>query len=809
MTNGFAFAADGPPSLLLPTLSISSTNPTCGKSNGSIVASAAGGTAPYTFRLNTNAPQTSGIFTRLGPGSYSVTVTDAANQTATVAVVLTNQFTPPTGVTTQFTRPSGCTTEDATLTLTGVGGTPPYNYSIDRTNFQASNVFTNLSAGAYICAVTDANGCQNPYLWWNTTNVPENCIIRQNGQNRSYTCGPFRSWLGLLNVSGGTPPYQYSLNGINFQANSDFYPLPGGLYTVTVKDATGALMKFSVALYDECNPLFSVAALTQPANCGLPNGSITVSATEGTAPYQYSLDGVNFQAPGQFTGLTAGTYTVTVKDANNLVSSKLVIVTASCLVLNATPNSSTCGNPNGSINVQVSGGTAPYRYSTDGVNFQTINILSGLASGLYTVTVKDAAGGTGTLQVTVGDIAGPVLVSLEAAPTGCSGASGSVAVTAQSGTPPLQYSLNGGPYQTGGIFPNLPAGNYRITVKDARGCLNTDTVSVTVTNDIAVDAGNDATICEGGKTLLAATSNASLFSWSPATGLGNSATLQPGASPAVTTTYVLTATQGACSRKDSVIVTVNKAPVATTGGDTTICFGKNLALRGGGGLTYSWSPTNYLDDPLSSLPLFTPPAKGTFSYTLQVKDAFGCSSLNAPASSITVIAPLVNAGRDTVIAANHPFQLTADDPGGAGFVDYDWSPSTGLNNPNARTPVATVNQDVVFTVKATTAAGCVATDFIRIKVYKGIEIYVPTAFTPNGDGRNDVLMAVPVGIKQFRLFSVFNRWGETVFQTNDPATGWNGKFGGVPQNGVFVWIAEGVDYSGNTVKRRGSVVLIR
>ena len=808
LINGFVFAVDN--TLQLPTLSINSSNPNCGKNNGNIIASATQGIAPYTFQLNQGPPQTSGIFTRLGPGTYTITVTDAINQTSTASVTLANMFTPPTGVTAQYTLPSDCITDDATMTLTGNGGTPPYTFSIDRTNFQESNIFNNLGAGAYIIAVKDANGCMDPYLWWNTTKIPQSCsVMNTNGQNRSYHCSPFSSWLGLLEVTGGAAPYQYSLDGVNFQTNKDFYPLPAGLYTITVKDATGSLMKYSVAINDPCNPTPDISTLSQSANCGTSNGAIIASGSEGIAPYQYSIDGVNYQASGQFTGLSEGTYTITVKDANDQTSSKLVIVKASCLVLNATAISSTCNKPNGSISVQVSGGVPPYQYSADGIRYQASNILSNLSPGPYTVKVKDAAGGNGEFLIAVNNISGPVLHSIDATPTGCSGSTGAISAMVQGGTSPLQYSLNEGAYQSSSSFTKLSSGEYRLSVKDANGCLITNSVSVALNNDVVVDAGENVTICEGEKASLHATSNASTFSWTPTIGLSNATSSKQSVAPSITTTYTITAIQGACMRTDSVVVIVNKAPIATTAGDTSICLGNNLILSGSGGLTYVWSPANYLNDPSLPSPLFVSKLKGTFTYSLQVKDAAGCSSLNKAVSNVTVISPRIDVGRDTTIAANHPFQLTPTDPGSVGFIHYAWSPSDGLSNANTKAPIAILVQDATYTLTATTASGCVAMDAIQLKVYKGIDIYVPTAFTPNNDGRNDLLKAIPVGIKEFKIFSVFNRWGELVFQTTNPTKGWNGKVNGLLQPGVYVWYSEGIDYFGNRVRRKGTCALIQ
>jgi gliding motility-associated-like protein len=115
-----------------------------------------------------------------------------------------------------------------------------------------------------------------------------------------------------------------------------------------------------------------------------------------------------------------------------------------------------------------------------------------------------------------------------------------------------------------------------------------------------------------------------------------------------------------------------------------------------------------------------------------------------------------------------------------------------------------------YTLTATTGSGCKGVDEVNVKVYKGPEIYVPTAFTPNNDGLNDILKAIPVGIKEFRYFVVYNRWGQRVFYTNDANKGWDGKLSGTEQgNDSFIWMAEGVDDGGNKVVRKGTVVIVR
>ena len=113
-------------------------------------------------------------------------------------------------------------------------------------------------------------------------------------------------------------------------------------------------------------------------------------------------------------------------------------------------------------------------------------------------------------------------------------------------------------------------------------------------------------------------------------------------------------------------------------------------------------------------------------------------------------------------------------------------------------------------VTATTPQKCAGTAVINVKVYQGPEIYVPTAFTPGGDGLNDILKAISVGMKEFHYFRIYNRWGQLVFITSNPRIGWDGKIKGIPQgSATYVWIAEAVDYKDNLIRRKGTVTLIR
>jgi len=195
---------------------------------------------------------------------------------------------------------------------------------------------------------------------------------------------------------------------------------------------------------------------------------------------------------------------------------------------------------------------------------------------------------------------------------------------------------------------------------------------------------------------------------------------------------------------------------------------------------------------------------GVYNVLLSVTGINGCT--NIIDSSITIYGTNAFAGADTVVAApGQPIQLQA-----TGGVSYEWSPADGLSNDAVAAPVAINTTDKLYTLRAYTPAGCDTYDEILVRIFEGPEIYVPTAFTPDGNGRNDLLRALPVGITKLRQFTVYSRYGQIVFSTNDAARGWDGNYKGKLQpTGVYVWIAAGTSFRGIEMVRKGTVVLLR
>jgi len=146
---------------------------------------------------------------------------------------------------------------------------------------------------------------------------------------------------------------------------------------------------------------------------------------------------------------------------------------------------------------------------------------------------------------------------------------------------------------------------------------------------------------------------------------------------------------------------------------------------------------------------------------------------------------------------------------------FTWNPTYGLDSPFISHPIATLSSEVgdqfTYIVRATDAAGCYGEDNIIITIFKtGPDIFVPSAFTPNGDGLNDIIKPIPVGVQYINFFRIYNRWGQLVYETNEIGQGWDGKLKGVPQStNVYVYTVQGVDYLGNKIFRKGTVTLIR
>ena len=596
-------------------------------------------------------------------------------------------------------------------------------------------------------------------------------------------------------------------------------PLNNASIANPLASITSATTFICTATAGNCNAMDSVTVSpkklklvsTKGVECkGGTTGEISVAGGwEWTGPVQFSIDGVNYVDDSTFTGLAAGLHSVSIRDATGCVDVLQVelLQTFPDLLLSDSIVTASCTGSNGQVFLSSSGGKPGYSYAIDNGNFNASPVFT-VNGGQHLVKVKDANNCQASYEITIANDPAIVLNTTTKAAT-CSGnADGKLYITASGGSGTYQYSINGINYQQADSFL-VNVGTVNVFVKDNKGCTATATATVDLLQTVFVQAGNDTTICQGQAVQLQPVSNAATFNWNATPGLSNPNTRNPVARPGSTSTFIVHATTGICTVHDTLTINVLPAPVANAGRDTSVCIGGTLRLQGSGGLSYSWLPASLVSDPLVPDPTVTPSQQT--SYYLQVKDANGCTSLNYDTVVISLV-PAVQAfaGRDTSISLGQPLQLNGRDLGNSGVNKYEWSPTTYLNDGFIANPVSNPPRDIIYKLTLTTPEGCIGSDFISVKVFAGSDIYVPTAFTPNGDGKNDVLRPIPVGMKELRYFRVYNRWGQLVFSTNNSDRGWDGRIGGQKQStGTFVWIAEAVDYKGNTVNRKGTVSIIR
>jgi gliding motility-associated-like protein len=357
------------------------------------------------------------------------------------------------------------------------------------------------------------------------------------------------------------------------------------------------------------------------------------------------------------------------------------------------------------------------------------------------------------------------------------------------------------------VFPKKTT-TYSITVND-KGCSNNDSVTVNVIPNVQLKAGDDTTICQTDAIQLNPLTNALYFQWSPPTGLNDVTSENPIASPLSTTRYQVVASVGKCSAVDALNIKVVPYPVGNAGNDTTICFGRTTVLHASTSASnFAWSPTNSLLHPNTLTPLAGP--ESTTAYIFTVTDNLGCPKPVSDTVVVSVIPPVpAFAGHDTTIVAGEPLQLKA-----TGGAIYSWTPSTGMDNPNIANPIVTLGPEIDsirYKVKVSTIEGCYAYDDLKVTVFKTKpDIFIPSGFTPNHDGLNDILRPTVVGMKQFNYFKVFDRWGVMLYSTSQQGQGWDGTYAGTAQPaGTYVYVAQAIDYTGKLITKKGTAVLIR
>lgn len=359
---------------------------------------------------------------------------------------------------------------------------------------------------------------------------------------------------------------------------------------------------------------------------------------------------------------------------------------------------------------------------------------------------------------------------------------------------------------------------YYLTLSNSYGCFDQDSVTIHVFDTVIVFAGNDTVICPGQSVQLNGTGGVN-FSWSPASGLSNPNISNPVATPGGTTTYVLTSSVGSCIGTDAVTIIVKPFPNINAGPDQTICEDDSVQITASGVTSYSWVPTESLTDPGSPTPIAFP--SSTTTYTVSGTDSNSCNQTVSDQLTVHVLpAPTITVSPDTTIFLGTCYDMTV-----TGGGTYQWEPTIGFNPPDYTDsmPTACPTVSTTYLVYVTTGQGCVYVDSVRINVNPEPLIIFPTAFSPNGDGKNDYFRPVILGLANIDEFRIYNRWGQVVFEVSnisvenmmgtpvDYSYAWDGQYKGTEQNlGVYVYYLKGKgSATGTEVERKGNFTLVR
>ncbi len=714
-------------------------------------------------------------------GSTAITITVHPVPTATI--------TPVTNI-----LCFGGNTGSATVT-TSVGTAPfTYNWS----NTQSTQTANNLIAGNYSVLITDANGCTTTN---NITITQPATALTTSVTSSNITCNGANDGTAAVAAAGGSGSYTYSWTP-NVGSSSSASGLSAGNYQVVVSDANGCTQTNTFTITQPAALTASVTS-TYVTCFGFNNGTAAVAATGGTGSFTYlwTPSGGNSSTASN---LSPGNYTVIVTDANGCTTSNNITITqpASALTASVTSTNISCNGANdGTASVSATGGSGSFTYTWNPAAGAGAT-ASGLSAGNYSVTVTDANGCSNVNTFSITQPSAIAVITFQNNVT-CNGLSnGSSLAFASGGASGYTYTWSNG--ATTSTATGLAAGNYSLIVTDINGCSTSS--SVTITQPVALTASVSPQNAACGMTNGTATPSPSggtpayTYAWSN----GQTSMTATGLVPATVYSVTISDSYG-CSITQTVSVGQDPPPIASITGNTTLCSGSNAVLTAAGGITYSWNTTS-----TNASISVSPSASSTYS----VIATNGACSDTASYSLTVFPLPVASAGSDTTIMQFESTTLNA-----SGGISYQWVPPLDLSCANCPNPIASPQTTTTYYVVVTNANGCTAVDTVTIFVtpVECNDPYLPNAFSPNNDGDNDVLKIyskVQECIQDMKL-SIFNRWGEKVYQTEDKTFEWDGTYNQAILNNhlagteVFVYRLVVTVYPDKVIRKTGNISLIR
>jgi len=795
-----------------------------GSATGAIDINATGGDNNFTYAWQgTNSGQTfqTKNINSLIADEYCVTITDGNMCTSSLCAALNE---PQEITVVEIIQDASCNGgTDGSIDLMIEGGNDPYVVVWTGAISPNNEDLIDLSAGTYSVQITDSNNCG----YSETFVVAEASDLIVQESIVDVLCKNELTGSIDLTIEGGNDPYLVSWSGPgNFISNNpSISDLEDGSYVVTVSDQNGCtfISAFEVEEPDEG----LILTLENDFVCqGIEGGVLTVAVDGGVFPYSYLWS--NGAITSEIENISAGNYSVTVTDANDCSSTASADVTdfedleiftsslpASCFAINDGSASVDSVKVNGVLldldQLQYTWNTSPIQ------NGKQIFNLSG--DQVYEVTVTDLnqCASVSSVMVTQPPILQIELVQKED-PICYNGKEGFIRVTASGGTPTYDYSwsLNTGS-QTDSLAQGLGADSYIVEVTDFNNCSVSETFNLDEPTEIITDFLVTKVSCFGfndGTVDLQLSGGFSPYNLNWSTGDTTSFVTDLSAG----LYYVTIVDDNLCEMVDSVLINQNLDPLSFTfDAEDVSCFGGfdgriTIFPEGGSGLyLYSLDGIDY-----TSTPAFIGLVADV--YSVYVKDQNDCVSIIENIEITQNPELVINIGTSKEVAYGESIQLFPEILNGQGVLTYSWSSSDIdlFNCDNCSFPtIENITTDIFTTLTVVDENGCQAEVQIRIIAVLEIFVDIPTGFTPDGDGVNDILNVFGKGGILVKEFNIYDRWGEKVyseidFNTNDLSIGWDGSFKGEAMNpGVFIWTAEVENVDGSVYFFKGSTTLIR
>ncbi|MHC0439798.1 T9SS type A sorting domain-containing protein [Flavobacterium sp. 3-210] len=760
-----------------PTLTFTQTNVSCFQgTDGTIIVSATGGKAPYTYSINNSSFVNTNVFTNLVSGVYDIRIKDANGCLSSSYVAITE----PTAITTTVSVKNSTTvgSNDGQITVTAIGGVSPYIYAltidgIPSSIFQASNIFDGLKAGSYSVQVKDANGCIAMQAVSIIDGPP---ALVATATATQITCA---NSIGVIAVTatGGTPPYTYSFDdGVTYSASNTYNGFQG-TYSIKVKDAENSQASTTITLITP-TPIFATAILAKAIDC-TSNGIISVATTGGQGPYLYSFDNGNtYSSNNTFSNAGAGVYTILVKDNYGCISDAQAITVDPLVPFLATATiTKEVDCINGSFRVDVTGGKSPYLYSINNEPYAASVPLFYKQAGTYTINVKDNANCIATTAITLKPYT-PVSATTIVTNATCFGsANGKVTVLAHGGVPPYTYSLDGTNYQTSNIFNNVVAKTYTIRIKDDKRCISNVTAIVTQPTSLAITSTIKSVTCKdfnNGSVTLAASGGKSPYTYSK-DGVTYSSNPNFTALTAGVYTFFVRDANSCIVTNNSTVTEPNTleliTDIKTINNDGSI--GAYIKLDAVGGTApYLYSLKNqtsgisYAQN--SSIKIYGGMSAGL--YTISVVDANGCQVTKSDIN-ITLDNPILLNTVKTPISciANASFSVSASGGVAPYLYSYDSGSTYTSNNPG-RTNLTPGNYSILLK----DAIGNQAQTHFIVKAYAAPKMTAIVSYETSNNYTSGIITVSTTGGKAPYYYTVKGTSASRVLIENETSTVYSG-----------------------------------